>query len=192
MRNMKPVISLIILQFFFGVVVFSSKALAVYIEFPEEELSSESVLPIFDSPTPVKKRNVETEGRIELGLITGLSLNDPFFSPFVLGGMVTYHINEDHGVQLFGEYLSHTTSQYDAAIKAAGPPPSTTNGNISGQNDFSLAPSPQTIFLASWEWTPFYGKASFSKHRVFNQTLNLKAGAGVVGPKITSTSLKAF
>ena len=53
----------------FSFIVFAAfTARAETIEFPEEELSTESVLPVFDKKVVVRQRAVKTAGRFEIGV----------------------------------------------------------------------------------------------------------------------------
>ncbi len=48
------------------------------VEFPEEELARESVLPVFESRRDVLNRWVNTAERFEVGLGAGLMIDEPF------------------------------------------------------------------------------------------------------------------
>jgi hypothetical protein len=83
------------------------------IEFPEDELATESVLPVFDQPVGVKNRSVNTAHRFELGVEAGYDMTEPFFSPYTIGGSATYHFNEESGLNILGTYFfSHGTTGY--------------------------------------------------------------------------------
>ena len=92
-------------MFVVSTVVASIMPLSVFaetIQFPTEELATESVLPVFDQPTSVRNRVVSLSKRIEIGFLGGYALTEPFYNPFQIGGTLSYHINEDHGINLFG------------------------------------------------------------------------------------------
>lgn len=159
-----------------GLIVFTSSlhlAEADTVEFPEEELATESVYPLFDQPTAYKSKNVKRRGRFELGLFVGPFLNDPFFSPIAFGGHLGFHFAEEHGAQLFASLLTRTPSQYVEPIKNA-------IGAQNGGPDFNLAPSPSRIIAALYEWSPYYGKISLTKEGVMNLDLNFTAGLGAI------------
>ncbi|MBX9767600.1 MAG: outer membrane beta-barrel domain-containing protein [Bdellovibrionales bacterium] len=161
---------------FLSFIVFSSLAQtaeANTVEFPEEELATESVYPLFDQPTAYKSKNVKRRGHFELGLFAGTFLNDPFFSPIAFGGHLGFHFAEEHGVQLFASLLTRTTSQYVEPLKTP------LNAPLGGP-DFNLAPSPSRIIAALYEWTPYYGKISLTKEGVMNLDLNFNAGLGMI------------
>lgn len=143
------------------------------IHFPDEELASESVLPVFHPSISVKNRNVVTEGRVELGAYGGYSLNEPFFNPLSVGASITYHINEDHGINLFGLSYLQGTSNYSQQLNPI--PGSSVNANL------QYAPAPKYLALGSYQFTAYYGKISLSKDYVMNLGLYGLLGGGVMG-----------
>lgn len=153
----------------------SNMAYAETIQFPTDELATESVLPVFDQPTSVKNRVVSLSKRIEVGLLMGYALTEPFYSPFQFGGTLSYHINEDHGINLFGttfmQGLSNEAAQLNP-IPNSQPP---INANL------QYGPAPKYLFLASWQYSAFYGKLSFTKDYVMNLHLYGLLGAGMYG-----------
>lgn len=66
---------------------------AEVIQFPTEELATESVMPVFDQPAVVRNRVVELAKRFEVGILMGYALTEPFYNPLQLGATFTYHIN---------------------------------------------------------------------------------------------------
>ncbi len=165
------------LFFLIGIVgLGSSTAHAETIQFPTEELATESVLPVFDQPTSVKNRVVSLSKRIELGILMGYALTEPFYNPLQIGGTLSYHINEDHGINLYAttflQGLSNEASQLNP-IPGSGPPP--IYGNL------QYGPAPKYLALASWQYSAFYGKLSFTKDYVMNLHLYGLLGGGVYG-----------
>jgi outer membrane beta-barrel protein len=158
---------------FFCAIAFSTVSKADAIEFADEELAQESVVPVFDQPLAVKKRNILTDGRIELSLYSGFFLNEAFFSPIALGGSATYHITETHGIQLMGSALTAGLSTYGEALK--------NNPNSGVRQNYELAPAPKSLAMLFYEWTPFYGKISITKQTVQNISLSFQAGGGMIG-----------
>ena len=138
------------------------------IKFPEEELARESVVPIFDQPEAVKKRNVVTAKKLELGIFGGWTLNDAFFSPLNGGLWTTYHFNEIHGLQLMGSMYVNETSSYAQQL------------DQEWSLKFQYTPQPQYMVLAAWEVTPFYGKMSITKQMVANLSVYATAGVGTI------------
>lgn len=143
------------------------------ITFPEEELAAESVLPVFEKPTTVLNRNILTQGRFELGLGGGLALNDAFNNPLNYGLTASYHFNEIHAVQLLGSFYADGLSTYGRQLQRG-------EGLSGDRFDPSYAPSPNSLFLANYQLTAFYGKISLTKKTVANLTLHGLLGAGVV------------
>lgn len=150
-------------------------AVAETIQFPTEELATESVLPVFDQPASVRNRTVSLSKRIELGLLMGYALTEPFYNPLQLGGTLSYHINEDHGINIFGTTflsgLSSEASQLNPIPNTAPP----INANL------QYAPAPKYLVLASWQYSAYYGKLSFTKDYVMNLHLYGLLGAGMFG-----------
>lgn len=157
----------------FASLVPSRAQAAQQIEFPEEELASESVLPVFDHPVSVKNRTVNTSRRIEIGAMGGYALTEPFFNPMSFGLTGTYHINEDHGVNLFGLFYMGGQSDYSKQLNPI--PPTQTNANL------QYAPGPKYLVLANYQYTAFYGKMSIAKDYIMNLHLYGLAGAGMIG-----------
>jgi outer membrane beta-barrel protein len=152
----------------------SFSAMAVTIEFPEEELARESVLPVFDNTVAVKSRLVPTEGRFEFGLALGLALNEPFFNTTRFGGHLAYHFTETHGVLLNGQF-------YMDGLGDNGQSLANTNFNNAGTFiRMNFAPQPQYHFFANYQITPYYGKISVFKDFVMNLSLYGMLGLGMV------------
>lgn len=143
------------------------------IEFPEEELATESVLPVFDNARGVLNRAVVTKGRFEVGGGAGLALNEPFYNPmnFYIEG--SYHFTELHGLNIKTMFLMDGLSDYGEQLK--------TSTNLGQPFDASEAPQPKNILLASYQLTAFYGKISLTKKSVMNLSLFGLAGAGLIG-----------
>ncbi len=155
---------------------FSWQALAVTIEFPEEELARESVLPVFENALAVKSRMVPTEGRVELGLAAGFAMNEPFFNTTRFGGHLAYHLTETHGILLSGQIYSDGLGDNGKAL--AGTDLNNGAGETFIRMDF--APQPAYHFFANYQITPYYGKISVFKDFVMNLSLYGLLGLGVV------------
>lgn len=157
---------------FLGVLAIPTRAETI--QFPTEELATESVLPVFDQPTSVKNRTVSLAKRIELGLLMGYALTEPFYNPFQFGGTISYHFNETHGINIYGstylQGLSNEASQLN-------PIP----GSLGVYANLQYAPAPKYLAIASWQYSAFYGKLSLTKDYVINLHLYGLAGAGMYG-----------
>lgn len=151
----------------------SWNSFAETIEFPEEELATESVLPVFDNAKGVLNRAVVTEGRFEMGGGAGLALNEPFYNPMNFHLQASYHFTELHGLNLMYMFLMSGLSDYGEQLK--------TNPNLNPKFDASEAPQPSSILMASYQLTAFYGKISLTKKSVMNLSLFGIAGAGMIG-----------
>jgi outer membrane beta-barrel protein len=152
---------------------------AAVIEFPEEELARESVLPVFERRVAVRNRSIVTSGRFEFGANFGYSLIEPFFNPYNLGFNMSYHFNETHGVNLMSNFWLTGTSKYSDQLQ-----------NQEGLN-LHLAPSVQSINMLNYQFTAYYGKMSLAKDLVINQSLYGLLGLGMVqmgGESMTALS----
>jgi outer membrane beta-barrel protein len=145
---------------------FSIESQAVKIQFPEDELASESVLPKFDNPEPVKNRNVVTKGKFEVTAMLGWTLNDVFVDPLTMGGIVTYHLTEIHAIQFYANKFSSKINGYPAQIDQQ-----TTTG-------IPNPAIPESAYLLAYQITPYYGKLSTTKQGVTNMSLYGTAGLG--------------
>ena len=144
------------------------------IEFDEEELARESVLPVFDNPAIVRSRLVETKGRVEFVLNAGLSLNEAFYNTLNYGGVIGYHIDETNGVELLFNSMAGGLSTYGEQLKRGE--------GLEAPNTFdaSLAPSPKSMFSLNYHYTAYYGKISLSKQTIMNLSLYFGGGAGMI------------
>lgn len=147
---------------------------AAKVEFPEEELASESVLPIFDDYQPVRNRNVVTSKKIELTGFLGITMNEPFTSPYNFGGMLTYHFNEIHAVQLYGTVFSANENNYPSQIYEE------TGGSPGGYDIRGQVAKPESAILLAYKISPFYGKFSLTKQTVLNIALYGTLGVGTI------------
>lgn len=167
------------MKFLLGLVLFfcSLSGWAVTIEFPEDELARESVLPVFDNSVAVKSRLVPTAGRVELGLAAGFAMNEPFFNSSRFGGHLAYHLNETHGILLQGQ-------MYSEGLGTNGENLANTDLNDSPSGEtfvrMQFAPQPKYHFLANYQITPYYGKISVFKDFVMNLSLYGLFGLGVI------------
>lgn len=147
------------------------RAHAVRVEFPEEELAQESVYPVFDTPTAVKKKNVLTEKHFEVGLFAGWTLNDAIVEPLNFGGRGVYHLTDTSAIELFFTTFSSKLSTYGQQLQ---------QGAGFGLNFIDQVPKPSYAFLGSYQITPYYGKISLTKQTVWNIMIYGTAGVGLV------------
>ena len=144
----------------------------------DKELARESVLPVIETPESVKDRNVSKAGSLSLYPLVGAVVNNPFFFNLALGGTLGYHFNEFHSVNLFGAYMSSTSTKYVEQIVS--------DGALTGREesrhlrDFESFPKVNLLALLMYEFSPLYGKMSFSKNMVLNTDILFSAGAGTI------------
>jgi outer membrane beta-barrel protein len=150
-----------------AMLLLSLQAFGAKIQFPTEELATESVLPKFDKPVPVRNRNVETAGHLELAAFYGWTLQDAFADSTSIGGIFTYHLNEFHGLQVYAAKLSGKENDYPNQINDE------TSKDIRGKTAV-----PKAAYLLAYQVTPFYGKLSFTKSYVMNMSLYGTLGLG--------------
>ncbi len=155
-------------------ILLSLTAYAETIEFPEEELPTESVLPVFDKTVVIRDRAVKTAGRFEIGVGTGLNLAEPLYSQTVFNITGTYHLDETNGINVNALFLSSGLSQAGQDLKSGNVPPA---GKVF---DASLAPTVQEMLFGNYQLTAYYGKVSLTKQTVMNLSLYGLAGAGLV------------
>ena len=151
---------------------------AVTIRFPDEELSSESVLPLMEPPRMVLNRNVPLKFRIETGLLAGFRLDEPFYQRLFGSGLLGFHIGEEHAFYLKGTYFLPGLSG-DGQNFAKGDPKK--NGTWNNKKyDPSRIPYPQMAVFLNYQYSPFYGKISLTKRWVMNLSIYGFAGPGLL------------
>ncbi|PIS10245.1 MAG: outer membrane beta-barrel domain-containing protein [Bdellovibrio sp. CG10_big_fil_rev_8_21_14_0_10_47_8] len=145
-----------------------SFARAEVIEFPEEELSQESVLPRFDRPDVVRRRNVVTENKFEVGGYYGWNISEPIYNQSKIGFNAGYHLSEEAAIILnYAQWNSGLNTTYTDSLD--------TKYNL----DFSRAPKLKYSLYAHYEWKIFYGKISMTKQSVMNLSTYPIFGGGI-------------
>ncbi len=152
------------------VLLMSAPAIAVDIKFSEEELTQESVHPIFEKTEVVKNRRVVTEGKVEVGAFGGFVLDEILVDPINFSGSITYHLNEIHGLQFWGGIFSTSASKH--VEKLTAPPANLRN--------LDQVPRLKYLVLGLYQYTPYYGKISLTKSQVINISAFLTLGGGLV------------
>lgn len=150
------------------VLALSGAAQAADIQFPDEELPSETVTPILDSPSAVMGRALEYNRRIEANLYTGWLLDEPFYSNQYFGVKALYHIGEIHSFGFQYATIGNGLSSYSQQFK------SDENLNI------SWAPGPKSMMAFVYEHQAFYGKISFTKGYVAPLTISGLVDFGLI------------
>lgn len=146
------------------------------INLTDEELAKESVLPLFEDPQSVRNRNVAKSGVFSLYPLGGIIINNPFFQSYPVGGAIGYHFNEFHSVYILGAYLFSIKTKYSDQLS--------TPGEITQTHpyfqDFDIFPQENILALGMYEFSPLYGKMSFTKDLVLHTDLLLSAGIGTI------------
>jgi outer membrane beta-barrel protein len=153
--------------------LFLNPVRAQTVEFAEDELATESVVPVFDKTVAVKQRNIVTQGRFEAGLAGGINLNEAFYDAITYGFNVSYHFDESSGVNFWYTLRNQALSSYGEQLQRG-------EGLSGATFDASLAPYPESFILLNYQYTAYYGKVSLSKQTVMNLSLFGLAGAGLV------------
>lgn len=144
------------------------------IELPEEELATESVLPVFDKTVAVRERLVNTAGRLEFGAGAGLNLIEALYNNYVYNLELGYHMNEESAITLMAVIPSGGLSNMGNDLKEG-------KGLNNGKTfDASLAPAPELYFTANYQFTAYYGKISITKTKAMNLALYGLGGLGAV------------
>ncbi len=145
---------------------------AVQIQFPDEELASEVVLPIFQTKRMVLDRRVSLKNRVELGAVVSFGLDEPFYYPVNGTGLISFYFSEIHGVSLTGTYFYPKYSSAGLALK---------NGLEDGKTfDVFKAPYPQMMGFLNYKYVPYYGKISLTKRFVLNLSIYGYIGPGLI------------
>lgn len=152
----------------------NSPCAAETIEFPEDELASESVLPVFDQQVSVKNRNVSLGGRVEAGVLGGMSLLEAFYNQLNVGADVTYNLSDEAALNFVGYYFFPGISNNAASLNPIPGRSPRVNMNL------QYAPAPQFLVLGNYQYSALYGKISLSKSQVMNLNLYGLAGGGFI------------
>lgn len=159
-----------LLIFFIAIVVttlVTHQAQAETIQFPEDELATESVYPKFDRPIAVLQRNVVTAQKYEVGGYYGFNTSEPVYNQSKIGVNIGYHWSEDSAFVLnYAHWMGGLNSTYASAYK-------------SQDLDFTRAPKLNYSLYGHYEWQIFYGKISFTKQSVINLATYPIFGAGI-------------
>ncbi len=148
---------------------------AVSIQFPDEELASESVLPLIQPARMVLNRNIPLTFRAEAGIGVGFGLTEPFYYPFHPSVILAFHFAEAHAVSAVGAYFFPWRSK-DGVELSKGV-------QIEDEKFFFdplKIPYPQYSGFLNYQYTPYYGKISLTKSGVMNLSIYGFAGLGLV------------
>ena len=145
---------------------------AIRIQFPDEELSSEAVLPIFQPKRMVLDRRVSLKNRFELGATVSFGLDEPFYYPIYGTGLAAFYISEAHGISLTGTYFYPKYSTAGRALQ---------KGLEDGKTlDVFKVPYPQLMGFLNYKYVPYYGKISLTKQFILNLSIYGYLGPGLI------------
>lgn len=149
----------------------SMDASALKIRFPDEELASESVLPLFSPSKIVLNRKISLKHKFEIGGSVSFGLDEPFYFSTYASMNASFYFTESHGLNVSGTYFFPVLSNVGDALRSG-------IGLSDGQsfNVWGL-PYSQLMTFLSYQYTPYYGKISLSKKAVWNISIY-----GFVGP----------
>ena len=138
------------------------------IEFPKDELATESVLPVLDQPRAVVNRAITTDGRFEVGFQGGQLLNEAFFADYNIGLMGTYHFSEKNALNVQYNHWFDGESEFKEQLES--------------QNLINLegGPAIEDMLLVSYQHTPWYGKMSLTKNTISHNHLYVLVGGAAV------------
>jgi outer membrane beta-barrel protein len=146
-----------------------SVAIAEVIEFPEEELARESVLPKFDRPDVVKNRAVITAKKFEVAPYIGFNLTEPIYNQMRYGARLGYHWSEESTINLnFAKHASGLNTQYTDGLSIP-----------KYKLDFSRIPAVNYSYYLNYEYKLYYGKISFTKEGTMNLSTYPIFGVGM-------------
>lgn len=139
-------------------------------QFAEEELPREAVMPRLDTPKAVLSRKLSYERRWQADLYAGWLLDEAFYNNQYVNVQGSYSWDEANGVGLkyltFGSGLSDYGKQFESF--QTDPP------------DFDRAPGPKNGWMAFYERRMMYGKLSVSKWKVIPAFLTWNVEAGML------------
>ncbi|MGZ3769464.1 MAG: outer membrane beta-barrel domain-containing protein [Bdellovibrio sp.] len=141
---------------------------AAVIEFAEDEIPSESVVPVLDSNLAVKNKLIQLKGRGEIGLLGGTVIDEMFYNNTIYGVQFYYNVDSENA---FGvKYLDRSKglSEYSDQFK-----------NSQKHLDFNKAPAPGSILAATYRWSFLYGKISLSKNIVIPTVFSTETDLGI-------------
>lgn len=168
-------------------VLFSPILGANVIRFPEKELASEYVFPVFKNPHAVRNRNVTLYKRLEIKLSGLFRTDEPVYAPLSALGSLSFYWNESHGIGIAGLFFTPGLNSKGKEMKTRGV--SNSKGEVGSYFDASLAPAPFLAGFLNYQFSPLYGKISLTKTKVFNFALYSFLGLGTVALKHGANAL---
>ena len=161
--------------------LFSTSAGSDVIRFPDEELASEYVFPVFEDPKVVLNRNVTLSKRVEWYVSSGFRTDEPLYNLFSLFSSFTFYWNESHGMGVSGLYFfPGLSSRVGKPLRKEGVKIGKSK-EVESYFDASLAPHPLYAVFLNYQFSPLYGKISITKAFALNFALYSFIAAGALG-----------
>jgi outer membrane beta-barrel protein len=130
---------------------------------------------------PVSGQLYRKAGKLELTIPAGvISLNDAFFSKYMAGAKLTYHLSESWSLGVTGSY---GTSSPTGSTSICSVTPSTTQAACKPADSKQLYQVPGDIkWIAGGEvgFSPLYGKLNLFGEKALHFDLSLLVGADIV------------
>jgi len=123
------------------------------------------VVPLKDRIKAVQQKVFLKKGRFSFGPMVGFGLNDNYVHNFQLGGVLTYHITEQWGIEAAGGYTLHKTKSWI--------------NDVQDVYHFEIFPDikfKEYAFNVSAVWSPIYGKWSVVDDFILHLDVYLMAG----------------
>lgn len=126
------------------------------------------------------------EGKLSVGVYTGLMSSEPFYWYIPVGARVSYYLSDSFGVEVGGQYsLAQNTELTDAL-----------EGLREDSFDVALDGQDKYIWRANLvaTWHPLYGKLALLQRKLSHFDLKLQGGVGAVGmnrPNATRTAVES-
>jgi len=148
--------------------------------------------PLRERIAPVSGKLFSKGGRFEISPSVTLSLADPFFTKYVFGGALTYHLIDSLAIGLRGGYSLPTISSAAQICTTETTGTNTVRGCRSPLFEEVNGRAPGQIRLlagADLQWAPIYGKVSLLAERFIHFDLYAVGGVAAVqyiGPTATN------
>lgn len=145
-----------------------------------KEIQAPTNLDLDERIRPVSGQTFVKDGRHELSLTGGLSLNDGFFTKYVPGVRYAYHFTEKWSAGLTFGYAFSEASGAVTRCDSDGQ-----DCRLPTKDELAETPGDIGMMLgADVSWAPLYGKISVLAQSVLHFDTYLVAGAGVLETKM--------
>ncbi len=139
------------------------------IQFKDEELGQETVLPKVPGKQVLRYKTVPLANRIEILAGYGFNFNEPIYNPSKIVAGVGYSWSDFSGVTVqYTRWNSGRNSQYSGQLEGPG---------INLKLD--RIPNIESSLFLNYEMRAYYGKISLTKNSVMNMSFYPLLGAGM-------------